>query len=220
MDLENTALTNKITINCGGTIFVTNKSTLLTYPYSMLARRFCNDNFCNDNFIDRNPKIFELVLDYYRDSKVIIPYNISVERIKLEFEFYCLPVDNFVILNIKNGWETVNTDIITVKAILDNVIRNKWFQKSMVNNLEFTWYIGKPITGFEYYNIFWNRNKIFGICIEYLNIEYNLKAVLYACSGVVNGIDNMYYYDKDNNFVKSKIDKTLKCNYGLTFIYN
>ncbi|KAJ4458043.1 putative K+ channel tetramerization subfamily protein [Paratrimastix pyriformis] len=60
-----------ITINVGGRVFTTLKQTLLTQEDSMLAAMFSGRHPITKNaegmpFIDRNPDIFEKILDYLR----------------------------------------------------------------------------------------------------------------------------------------------------------
>ena len=62
---------NIISVNVGGTIFTTSKSTLTKEPESMLARMVntevptAKDSHGNI-FIDRSPKIFEVILEFLR----------------------------------------------------------------------------------------------------------------------------------------------------------
>jgi len=65
---------SKIKLNIGGTKFTTTKSTLLsikdTYFYAMLSSGRWTPDEDGEYFIDRNPKCFEIILDYLRSGNL------------------------------------------------------------------------------------------------------------------------------------------------------
>ena len=64
-----------ITINVGGTLFTTTTTTLTTDPESMLARMISTEvpqarDSKGNLFLDRNPKTFEIILEYLRTGSL------------------------------------------------------------------------------------------------------------------------------------------------------
>jgi hypothetical protein len=194
-----------VLINCGCVEFVVNKETLLHFPDSMLAKRFCGSWDSNSNFIDRDPIIFRLVLDYYRDLSVIIPYNIPIERVILEFEFYCLPTDHLenTVVDYSVIWKKRNIKINTINTIFDNIIGSEWFYNSMKDNIKISWYVGDPIIDFEYYDIFTNSyQQIYTYMKEYVYKKYKIFIIINTC---YEHPKHIYYYSSkayDDSCVK------------------
>lgn len=213
MELENT--TSLITIKCGNVEFVINRTELMKYPDSMLSKRFCNNNFMYEAYLDRDPEIFKLVLDYYRDSKLIIPFNIPLDRILSEFEFFCLEPENLKVTNINDNWKQ-NKSIKTIQKILDNMVMSEWFQKTMLNKFSFSWYIGNPVNGFEYYSLFFKNNIINDIVISYLKNKYNLKAEWFSQIRY-KVTEYKYYHNTDNPEMVLKTYKGDNVVIGLKF---
>lgn len=104
---KSTAMTNnpfpeRIVINVGGMRYETTRHTILTYPESLLARMLSPENLCllrfegvqnNEIFFDRNGKLFEYVLDYYRNgSEVILPSGVSPKAVERELMYFGLDV--------------------------------------------------------------------------------------------------------------------------------
>lgn len=90
-----------ITLNVGGTYFVTTKGTLKKEPKSFLCRlASCQDDVDQLNelgsdrdesgayLIDRSPVYFEYVLNYLRTNKLIYETSSQLQGILLEAEFY------------------------------------------------------------------------------------------------------------------------------------
>lgn len=89
-----------INLNVGGTLFMSNRSTLTrgTPPNSPLHRISTNSTnviFDRDEkgayIIDRDPQYFQVILNYLRTRKLIIPPNVAEEAILLEAEFFNIP---------------------------------------------------------------------------------------------------------------------------------
>lgn len=85
-----------VKLNVGGRLFVTTRTTLTTFPHSMLAGMFRGDLpagalFEGGIFIDRDPSWFPLILTFLRDGRVALPES-ALERAALrqEAEFYAL----------------------------------------------------------------------------------------------------------------------------------
>ncbi|XP_064612428.1 potassium voltage-gated channel protein Shaw-like [Liolophura sinensis] len=84
---------SKVTIDIGGKRFVTKRSTLLTVPNTRLSDMLLVKNSNNDSaefFFDRNPFLFEYILDYYRSGTLHLPHNRCGMAIKAELEFWGL----------------------------------------------------------------------------------------------------------------------------------
>jgi len=87
----------RITINVGGRIFETKKSTLLSsesyFFHVMLSDRWTSKTENNEYFIDRSATYFDFVMDYLRyheplDRSLFSP--LQVKLIEKEFDFYHL----------------------------------------------------------------------------------------------------------------------------------
>lgn len=93
--LDQMAASTVVTLNVGGKIFQICLGTLQKYPDSLLSKMFNPDakmtpSVKDENgnwFIDRNPKLFSSVLDFYRSD--IYPSTMS-ELLKHEFKYWCI----------------------------------------------------------------------------------------------------------------------------------
>jgi len=87
---------SKIKLNVGGEIFMTSKTTLLSqvdsYFYAMLNHGNWLPDEEGEYFIDRNPAVFDRILDYLRDGKLDETDLSDREKNILEndLEYYCL----------------------------------------------------------------------------------------------------------------------------------
>lgn len=116
---------NIIKLNCGGKLFEVSHSTINKYPNSMLAVMINSPMYNNNNnFIDRDPELFKIILDYYRTDKIIIPDNISSERVMDEIDYFCLPKIKPKNMDINQWWIENNIDIQNGIKQLDNIIKN------------------------------------------------------------------------------------------------
>lgn len=99
-DRQSKAVTDWITLNIGGRLFTTSRSTLLAKePLSMLARMFADDNNmylmnpsetdANGAFlIDRSPEYFEPILNYLRHGVVVLDNQVNPRGVFEEAVFY------------------------------------------------------------------------------------------------------------------------------------
>jgi hypothetical protein len=62
-----------VKINVGGKIFVTTRRTINRYPDTRLGNITKNEN--QEIYFDKNPKIIQSVLDYYRSGNLHINTN-------------------------------------------------------------------------------------------------------------------------------------------------
>lgn len=85
-------INRRIKLNVGGTIFLTNSSTLMKFSGSKLANiekygeQFCSGD--NEYYFDRNPVIFAHILDAYRKGAVHVPRDVCGITFKQELEFW------------------------------------------------------------------------------------------------------------------------------------
>lgn len=85
----------KVTLNIGGKIFKTRRTTLRNVPGTKLAELNPGDTdhynrFSDEYFFDRNPAVFGFILDYYRYGTMHIPRNICTRAVKDELKFWGL----------------------------------------------------------------------------------------------------------------------------------
>ncbi|CAG2187864.1 KCNC1 [Mytilus edulis] len=89
-----------ITLNIGGTIFKTYRSKLIKYPNSKLGSLTTASKHylpsSKEYFFDRNPELFNVVLDYYRYDRqqLHIPNYTCGSVLLQEFDFWGLPLVN------------------------------------------------------------------------------------------------------------------------------
>ncbi|KAJ8306628.1 hypothetical protein KUTeg_017173 [Tegillarca granosa] len=81
-----------ITINVGGTIFETSKTTLQRFPNTKLGQLQETDESYNKKkeqyFFDRNPQYFNSILDLYRTGSLHLPEVACGASLKEELEFW------------------------------------------------------------------------------------------------------------------------------------
>lgn len=84
----------QVTLNIGGQIFKTTKSTLKNVPGTKLSNlnKDCEiyDKELKEYFFDRNPIVFPFILDFYRTGTMHIPRNLCASKIKDELKFWDL----------------------------------------------------------------------------------------------------------------------------------
>eukprot|EP00026_Physarum_polycephalum_P004039 Phypoly_transcript_04056.p1 GENE.Phypoly_transcript_04056~~Phypoly_transcript_04056.p1 ORF type:complete len:720 (+),score=149.53 Phypoly_transcript_04056:104-2263(+) len=83
-----------VKLNVGGKLFTTYKSTLMTYPDTMWARMFSSSAEIakkgpdGEYFLDRNPDLFAIVLEFYRNKALIVPKGTPMEALHNELQFF------------------------------------------------------------------------------------------------------------------------------------
>jgi len=87
-----------VVLNVGGKRFETLMDTLRKFPHTMLGAMFSSglavSDECGEYFFDRDPKLFQVVLNFYRHGKIIIPANLSSEMVKEELDFFGISVSD------------------------------------------------------------------------------------------------------------------------------
>jgi hypothetical protein len=96
--LESAPDESKVKLNVGGKIFVTTLTTLQREPDSVLASiasgRWTPSAADGAFFIDRNPRVFECILDYLRSDEIpcdMVPRKVSTLRLYKEAQYFLLP---------------------------------------------------------------------------------------------------------------------------------
>lgn len=87
-----------VTLNVGGHMFTTTRSTLTQQePESMLARMFCDEDQWYSSvdgsgayLIDRSPRYFEPILNYLRHGQLVLDKDINPEGVLEEAKFFGL----------------------------------------------------------------------------------------------------------------------------------
>ncbi|CAG2194683.1 KCNC1 [Mytilus edulis] len=120
----------KVIINVGGQIFITKRSTLQRYPETKLSNvsETCEhfDETTEVYYFDRNPLIFQSVLDYYRTGKLHFLSNICAEQIRDELEFWEISTTDLGPCCWKYFY-TVDSDLKTCNVIDKYFFQNKCF---------------------------------------------------------------------------------------------
>ncbi len=90
-----------VEFNVGGSTYTTSKTTITSYPDSMLCRMISgNIPNATDNkqriFIDRDGPLFRYILNFLRDKQLNLPENFTeYAQLKQEAEFFCIePIVN------------------------------------------------------------------------------------------------------------------------------
>jgi len=85
----------RIKINVGGKIFETYPSLFAKYPDTFLGAMFHprNINLYGDQtefFVDRDPRTFQIILNFYRTGKIIPLDTVPLELLREEMKFFAL----------------------------------------------------------------------------------------------------------------------------------
>lgn len=87
-----------VNINVGGTRFMTSRQTLMREPSSLLGRMFDIDSslkpaaMLDDGayFLDRDPKKFEIILNYLREDELAMMSKTNLINLKIEARYFQL----------------------------------------------------------------------------------------------------------------------------------
>lgn len=108
------SLDDRIKINVGGRVFETYVSTLRKYPHTLLGTMLHprnahllggkvgpdgKPNPDTELFFDRNPRMFEVILDFYRTSNVHRPPDVSWEMLQEELSFFQIDLPEYTTLS-------------------------------------------------------------------------------------------------------------------------
>jgi len=88
-----------VILNVGGRKFETYVSTFMRVPDSLLAVMFADRNKPlrrpdenGEYFFDRNPVVFESILNYYRGGKMHSPFGYTKQMMKEELDYFQIPI--------------------------------------------------------------------------------------------------------------------------------
>ncbi|XP_071177459.1 potassium voltage-gated channel protein Shaw-like [Mytilus edulis] len=89
-------MSDEIHINVGGTLFETKWSTLQRHGDTLLGSLTTTSEYYNKDkkqfFFDRNPDLFNTILDFYRNGVIHLPTHICGWNWKQELKFWRIPV--------------------------------------------------------------------------------------------------------------------------------
>lgn len=109
---------DRVVLNVGGKRFETLIDTLRKYPSTMLGAMFSSSFIMatpdekGEYFFDRDPKVFQVILNFYRHGKIIVPQNMCPEMVKEELDFFGINTDETpegIGLELKREADTVAT---------------------------------------------------------------------------------------------------------------
>ncbi|XP_076262974.1 BTB/POZ domain-containing protein twz isoform X2 [Rhynchophorus ferrugineus] len=118
--------TAPVHIDVGGTIYTSSLETLTKYPESRLAKLFNGsipivlDSLKQHYFIDRDGGMFRHILNFMRNSKLLIPENFQdLDLLLEEARYFDIPpmvrqLEQMKRDRIKNGNITLSTDLSTM----------------------------------------------------------------------------------------------------------
>eukprot|EP01112_Ceratiomyxa_fruticulosa_P010335 TRINITY_DN2730_c0_g1_i1.p2 TRINITY_DN2730_c0_g1~~TRINITY_DN2730_c0_g1_i1.p2 ORF type:complete len:296 (-),score=69.31 TRINITY_DN2730_c0_g1_i1:1187-2074(-) len=89
-EFESEDFEERIVLNVGGFRYEVLKGTLTRYPNTLLGELFSGSNIKkrNEYFFDRNGRIFEIILNYYRTGKLVIPQDMPAELVREELNYF------------------------------------------------------------------------------------------------------------------------------------
>jgi len=84
-----------VKFNVGGTVFEVARSTIQTFPHALLAKMIDGPFQSGKDgggayFVDRNPQMFNIILDVHRDNKVYESPMVTSDQVVAELQFYGL----------------------------------------------------------------------------------------------------------------------------------
>jgi hypothetical protein len=83
-----------VSIQVGGKTFACRLSTLRRFPDALLWKAYSfNTTHFDLVFWDRNPRVFEALLDYYRTNRLSLPRDLGLKTIQDELQFWGFDVD-------------------------------------------------------------------------------------------------------------------------------
>lgn len=186
----------KIILNVGGVKYETYRSTLTSYPNTLLGTMM-NSPMSKDRtefFFDRDGELFKYILNYYRNGFVDMPTNIGTSNIMAEFNYWQIPL-------------TVETERIAKTFMITRDFLQRNSRKNLHNNRPK--YIKEIIRDtahsldFHSKGCYYNDNKI-----------KRLKAFLEQCQSKLIDTEKIVFddhtFDSDRKDVNKKINEYKK----------
>jgi hypothetical protein len=86
-----------LVVNVGGTRFEVNRKSLAKYPGTKLFEIAGDSRStdCKEVYLDRNPVVFDTILNYYRTGELHIPNYLCGPFVRGELKYYNIP-DHFI----------------------------------------------------------------------------------------------------------------------------
>ena len=135
-----------VTFNVGGTLFSILPSTLKVYPQTKLARQL---EWGTNEFIDRDPQLFPIILNFYRTTQLHIPPCLSKSAVRAELDYFNIPYEEEVFINMNIGQSWLETTYDTVYneicCFFDTMFQSAWFQDIKRKQLEICWMVGPSL---------------------------------------------------------------------------
>ena len=120
-----------VSLNVGGKIFMTSTETLEAYPDTLLGNLVAENRGKNKNKLelsfDRNPKLLNSILDFYRTGELHLPKSVCAAVVERELKFWGIPSE----LISQCCWKKFENDASGAKiteeidALLENPLEDK-----------------------------------------------------------------------------------------------
>ena len=133
-----------IKIDVGGTIFSTKLSTLKSLPETRLGRlSTSSEEYIREKdyfYFDRNPDVFQNILDLYRHGDMHVPSSICGATFKRELMFWQIPlsrIPNCCLATIcsyeetSRSMENLKTHFVSIKG--KAIFHNAWYSPTMTS---------------------------------------------------------------------------------------
>ncbi|KAJ3270300.1 BTB/POZ domain-containing protein kctd14 [Borealophlyctis nickersoniae] len=160
-----------VTLNVGGRLFTTTRSTLSRYPDSMLARLAAwphdeptettgsqSSSSSSTPLIDRNPDTFELVLTYLRDDRG----ERYEQWIKKDTELQRVPISPDVIAHTEKSpkfFEHVSgMNSSSMKEVVDQLEKLK--DAELKAGSCYSWSLWKVVHGYSIWSVVVHRHRV------------------------------------------------------------
>lgn len=84
-----------VELDVGGQRFKVARSTIMKFPDTMLGALIDRwDTDTKPAFIDRDPRRFGYILDFYRNGEIVLPISVSKTEVEKDAKFFGLPLQN------------------------------------------------------------------------------------------------------------------------------
>ncbi len=137
---HNNDLDDRVYLNIGGTKYTTNYDTLARIPNTLLSSLTqTHPSYIpevQEYFFDRNPRLFNSILDAYRIGKIHLSQPICGTYIKEELEFWQLP-DEYIASCCWKTFKSMKFEEDVMNMVEDLLLTNPAKKPKMVNNSHF-----------------------------------------------------------------------------------
>lgn len=123
-----------VSLNVGGKIFMTSKETLQAYPDTLLGNLVAENKENKQNVLeltfDRNPKLVDSVLDFYRTGELHLPRNICAAVVERELRFWRIPSQLICQCCWKSFKNDRNDEVMTLE--IDDLLEERTKDKDIM----------------------------------------------------------------------------------------